>query len=152
VNDSFGHQAGDRLLLALTEAAAAVLRDGDVIGRLGGDEFAVALAETRLDQAVASAERIRRAVAELRIDEDGGTVGSSVSIGVASLHAVASFDELFAVADAALYRAKALGGDCVAAAPDGAALRAVVPRSVREERPAGVERARIPRASGDRLR
>ncbi len=113
VNDAWGHPAGDRLLKALTETALAVMRPGDVLGRLGGDEFAIALADSRIDQALVLAERARRAVDAMKIESAGGEIRFTVSIGVASRRGAHSLDSLFSEADAALYRAKASGGNRV---------------------------------------
>ncbi len=113
INDSWGHPTGDHLLQALAETTRSVLRPGDVIGRLGGDEFAIALADSRIDQALVLAEQIRRAVAAMRIERVGGEIGFTISVGVASLRETLSFDPLFGEADAALYRAKARGGNRV---------------------------------------
>ncbi len=113
VNDGWGHPTGDRLLRAITATMAMVLRPGDVLGRLGGDEFAVALADSRIDQALVLAERVRRAVAALRIESAGGEIRFTVSIGVASLREASSLDPLLSEADTALYRAKARGGNRV---------------------------------------
>jgi diguanylate cyclase (GGDEF)-like protein len=118
INDSWGHPAGDRLLKALTDATRRFLGAGEVMGRLGGDEFAVALCERRLDEAVVLAERVRRAVATMRVDGPGGGIGFTVSLGVASLRGAHSLDQLLGAADAALYRAKAAGGNCVAFTPE----------------------------------
>jgi diguanylate cyclase (GGDEF)-like protein len=120
VNDSFGHPAGDRLLKALAEVITCLIRKGDVVGRLGGDEFAVALAECRMDQAVVLAERVRRAVTMLEIDSE---IRFTVSVGVASQREADSLDPLFTEADAALYRAKARGGNRVEFTVDESAQR-----------------------------
>ncbi len=113
VNDGWGHLAGDRLLQALAAATESVVRPGDVVGRLGGDEFAVALADSRIDQALVLAERIRRAVAAMRIENEGEEIRFTVSVGVASMRETPTLDPLFGEADAALYRAKARGGNRV---------------------------------------
>jgi diguanylate cyclase (GGDEF)-like protein len=113
LNDSWGHPTGDRLLQALTEATTGALRPGDVLGRLGGDEFAVALADSRIDQALVLAERIRRAVAATKIESAAGEIRFTVSVGVASLRDQDSLGALFGEADAALYRAKERGGNRV---------------------------------------
>ena len=84
VNDGWGHPAGDKLLQALTETTLRVLRPGDVLGRLGGDEFAVALADSRIDQALVLAERVRRAAAAMKIESAYGEIRFTVSAGVAS--------------------------------------------------------------------
>jgi diguanylate cyclase (GGDEF)-like protein len=113
VNDGWGHPTGDRLLKALTDTMSEVIRAGDVLSRLGGDEFAVALAESRIEQALVLAERLRRAVAGLKIESGRGEVSFTVSIGVASLRGEQSLDTLMGEADAALYRAKSAGGNRV---------------------------------------
>jgi diguanylate cyclase (GGDEF)-like protein len=153
INDGYGHMAGDRLLRALTETATRALDVDAVFGRLGGDEFAVALADTRIDSAVAAAERIRAAVAATKIDEAGRAIGVTVSIGVTSQRIPLSLDELFAEADTALYRAKALGGDCVSASPDTSALRSLLSSRARDDRTsASSNNAAIPKAWKDMSR
>lgn len=124
VNDRDGHPAGDGLLRAVGHTLQAQIRQGvDCAARYGGEEFAVILPSTRselpdgdVDGAVATAERIRAAVAGLGTpvaDPDWG--GITVSIGVATLPVHAQdAEELVARADQALYSAKARGKDTVA--------------------------------------
>src|SRR5688572_16219167 len=59
VNDTFGHQAGDRVLTAFCTVATSTLRPGDLFGRLGGEEFAALLVDTSLDGGLVAAERVR---------------------------------------------------------------------------------------------
>lgn len=102
VNDVSGHLAGDRVLIEFVARTNALLRADDMLGRYGGEEFVVLLPETPLDVAQLVAERVRAAMA--------GQPGPTVSIGVTtSLGAGDSVDALLARADAAMYRAKALG-------------------------------------------
>jgi diguanylate cyclase (GGDEF)-like protein len=121
VNDRFGHPVGDELLRAVGRALRTQIRQGvDCAARYGGEEFAVILPATGsgsdgggADGAVATAERIRRAVAGLRAPvADPAWRGITVSIGVATLplHA-SSAEDLVAKADRALYAAKARGKD-----------------------------------------
>ena len=131
VNDTWGHQLGDAVLQAVARAMEQELRGGDIMARLGGEEFAVALANSRADQAAVLAERIRRAVAALDFRRDEKSVVLSVSIGVSSLRAAESLDGLFALADAALYRAKAAGRNRVELATS-ASLPAIAPTSANE--------------------
>jgi diguanylate cyclase (GGDEF)-like protein len=124
VNDRFGHPAGDRVLRAVGDVLREQVRKGvDIPARYGGEEFAVILPCTEstmddgaaLDGAVTSAERLRRAIAELRSPiGEAGSAGISVSIGVATLpaHAVDA-EGLVSKADQALYEAKRLGKDQV---------------------------------------
>ncbi len=122
-NDLYGHQAGDDCLrrvaaCALTEIGAA----DDVAGRYGGEEFILLLPRTPLEEARRVAERLRAAVAALRIAQAGGEDLGVVtaSFGVASADSSQrSFEDLTAEADAALYRAKRSGRNRVLAAAPG---------------------------------
>jgi diguanylate cyclase (GGDEF)-like protein len=106
VNDQFGHNAGDRLLVAVAGALRREIRATDFIARYGGDEFCVLLPETNLIGAQQMAERLLTALATR--DEDGNLC--SVSIGIAAVESqIATADDLFRVADLALYQAKRLG-------------------------------------------
>ena len=110
VNDTYGHDAGDRVLCALASLLEANARRLDIIGRLGGEEFAVASLETDADSAMALAERIRGAIAETAIDIGNAVLSITVSIGLTGLQpADASVDDLLKRADAALYGAKRAG-------------------------------------------
>ncbi len=114
VNDTYGHPAGDALIRAVCQACTAELRASDYFGRLGGEEFACVMPETEVDEALACAERMRRAVAAIRLETPAGTVQCTISIGVAALAPEhAGFDALLGAADAALYQAKSNGRDRV---------------------------------------
>ncbi len=106
VNDTFGHQSGDRLLLATARRLAAALRRTDVLGRLGGDEFGVILPDTGLEDACKVA---RHLLAALR-PGDGAepAVGASIGIVAFPLHGERAGD-LLARADMAMYAAKERG-------------------------------------------
>jgi diguanylate cyclase (GGDEF)-like protein len=111
INDSFGHQVGDRVLCAFCDTALGALRPHDLFGRLGGEEFACLLPDATVPQAMQAAERIR-AQFEGRPAEIGvrAASASTVSIGVASTADVGdSLTALLAAADRALYQAKAKG-------------------------------------------
>src|SRR5262245_41567371 len=110
VNDSYGHEAGNRLLRQLTRLVQAELRYTDVLARYGGDEFVVLLPETPPKGAEEVAERIRDAIASVALDLNGQQVGCTVSIGVASHPADGStLDAVVARADRAMYQAKQSG-------------------------------------------
>ncbi|HZI18449.1 MAG TPA: diguanylate cyclase [Pyrinomonadaceae bacterium] len=107
VNDAHGHPAGDRVIRFVASAITELSRDNDTAARLGGEEFALLLAGTDLPNARAAGERLRESVASEPLDEIG-TV--TISVGVAACPSSAVDErELFAVADAALYRAKRAG-------------------------------------------
>jgi diguanylate cyclase (GGDEF)-like protein len=105
-NDARGHAAGDDALKTVASALAHEIRTGDAVYRYGGEEFLVLLPEQSTESATQAAERLRAAVESLRIPHPAGGV-LTVSAGVAGLDdTVTSPDELFELADQALYRAK----------------------------------------------
>ena len=108
VNDTYGHEAGDRVLKRLGEILRSTLRDVDFAGRLGGEEFAVVLPQTSVLMAFEVAERICRTVEHAEIALARGLpLHISISIGVSSLHGPEmNLDTLLARADRALYEAK----------------------------------------------
>ncbi len=110
VNDSHGHDAGNRLLRQVANAVQAELRATDVPARYGGDEFIVLLPETPPKGALDVAERIRAAIGARPLALDGQQVASSVSIGIACYPEDGrTLDALAARADRALYQAKQEG-------------------------------------------
>lgn len=109
VNDTSGHAAGDRLLVAVARALEGSLRPGDGVFRLGGDEFAAMLRNANARQALEAAHRLHAAVR--------AEAGVTVSVGVAVSELGESDDALVHRADLALYTAKRAGRDCVRAAP-----------------------------------
>jgi diguanylate cyclase (GGDEF)-like protein len=122
VNDRFGHPAGDRVLRAVAESIASVVRGGDTaarlngsVARMGGEEFAVVLPGASEDEAAGIAARILDAIRAARVvTEQGEEVRVSASAGVAATDAGAlTADELYARADRAMYASKAAGRDCV---------------------------------------
>jgi diguanylate cyclase (GGDEF)-like protein len=112
INDEFGHLVGDDVLRAFAQRLREFLRSGDFCARYGGEEFIVVLPETSLAMAAEVAERIRKGVAELPL-LNKPKVQATVSIGVATMEQGQSIGELFAAADAAVYRAKNAGRDQV---------------------------------------
>ena len=116
VNDTFGHQAGDRVLSEFCRVAQPMLRPGDLFGRFGGEEFGCLIAAVSIGEALAVAERIRTAFAAAPLDLGSAQRRVTVSVGVAmSNEAGRGLHGLFAAADRALYRAKAKGRDRVEA-------------------------------------
>ncbi|GAB3439020.1 GGDEF domain-containing protein [Massilia solisilvae] len=117
INDNYGHDAGDRALVAFTLNAEKVLRGMDFLGRIGGDEFAVWMPETDLAAATVAAHRLRRRVAAL--GRTGALPGVTLSIGVSVLHDGDSLESVMKRADVALYEAKRNGRDQVVTEPEG---------------------------------
>jgi diguanylate cyclase (GGDEF)-like protein len=113
-NDTFGHVAGDAVLVELGDVLSGYCRRaGDVAARYGGEEFALLLPGTGPADAIAVGERLRRRVADLsiRVGEPVRLSCVTVSVGVAALHSVTPCPpaDLIRAADAALYRAKKAG-------------------------------------------
>jgi diguanylate cyclase (GGDEF)-like protein len=119
-NDAYGHQAGDRCLQSVAQAAlSAIRRPPDLLARYGGEELVALLPVTDLNGATFVAQNIRRAVADLHIEHADSPVAGevTVSIGVATMtpdRATAS-SALIAAADNALYAAKEGGRNRVCA-------------------------------------
>jgi diguanylate cyclase (GGDEF)-like protein/PAS domain S-box-containing protein len=110
INDNFGHQTGDRCLVELANMTTRVLRDIDIFGRLGGEEFAVVLPETTQGEAEFVAERLLKAINQIRVPTHKGVVTMTISIGISSLDANGGdLCSVMKAADAALYKAKASG-------------------------------------------
>ena len=114
VNDRHGHPEGDRTLRAVAQTIVNAVRDIDVVTRWGGEEFAVIIPGTDGDQAVVVAERIRSAIADLRLRTAGGeTFGITASCGVAWVAAhIHTPAQCVAAADRCLLDAKRAGRNC----------------------------------------
>jgi two-component system cell cycle response regulator len=118
VNDRFGHQAGDAVLCAIAQAGSRTLRGGDLFARYGGEELAVVARDAGAGEATTLAERLRAAIAELRVEVGNGAVGVTISIGLAVLaecDAADDGEDLVSRADARLYEAKRSGRNRVCA-------------------------------------
>jgi diguanylate cyclase (GGDEF)-like protein len=110
INDSLGHETGDRVLVAAAERFRNRLRGSDLVARLGGDEFAVLAADIDGAQAVRLGDALRAEFAE-PLDIDGLRIQLRVSVGVAASSERTPHPDLLRWADVALYRAKVDGRD-----------------------------------------
>jgi diguanylate cyclase (GGDEF)-like protein/PAS domain S-box-containing protein len=110
VNDSYGHAAGDRILVAVAGRLTGAVRAGDVVARQSGDEFAVLLPMIgSAAEAIATGERILRELRRpIALGDQAVVVGGSLGVALATEPGTA-FDDLIVQADAAMYAAKAAG-------------------------------------------
>ncbi len=114
INDTFGHPAGDTVLMRIADIVRASLRPTDLPSRMGGEEFALIFPETDLPGAIIAAERLRKAIASTAFDHEGASLPRlTVSLGLAALEPSMDSHRLLAQADEALYRAKRSGRDRV---------------------------------------
>ena len=113
INDTRGHQSGDAMLKGVGDIMRSAVRVFDVCARWGGDEFAVLMPNSDRASAIACAERIRLRTAQYLGDRDAGTVGVTISIGVAVGGAGDTAIDVISRADRALYGAKTNGKDTV---------------------------------------
>ena len=118
VNDTHGHQVGDEVLVEIARRLKAAVRGNDTVGRYGGEEFLITLTGCGLENAMTVAEKIRAIIADTPMSAATGPLPMTASFGVTStqLFQQSDADALLSAADAALYRAKALGRNQVAQA------------------------------------
>ena len=110
VNDTCGHQAGDRLLKQVTSVLQTRIRSSDTLARLGGDEFGVLLVDCSLDMAQRIAEGLRQAIREFRFVWQDRIMNVGVSIGLAGMNGDAeTLSTIMSAADVACYAAKESG-------------------------------------------
>lgn len=109
VNDSYGHEVGDEVLVSLSQVCRQVLRQVDLFGRVGGEEFMALLPETGLEGAAMVAERLRTALAAHAVSVSKPEVRVTISLGVAQLSPETHLSDLMRLADDAMYQAKQNG-------------------------------------------
>ncbi|MDQ0029954.1 sensor domain-containing protein [Arthrobacter bambusae] len=110
INDGIGHGAGDTILTILGERLGRAVRDGDTVGRFGGDEFVVVCANLLMRGARTLAERIRGCTKD-PFEVEGRRIYLNLSVGIAFARLDDTAESMLRGADAAMYRAKAAGGD-----------------------------------------
>lgn len=111
INDTYGHQAGDEVLVEVAGRCAKLLRKSDILGRFGGEEFIVLLPETDGKSAHETAEKLRRGIEAEPFETGAGTIDVTISVGVASFNAKeeGSIEAITKRVDEALYTAKECG-------------------------------------------
>lgn len=110
INDTYGHQAGDQVLMRLAEEVGRVIRRHEMLFRLGGDEFAILVPDSESFSLEELARRVVESVAQTRFSFGGRSIALTVSVGLACYPQHAdSVEALVAAADEAMYSAKAAG-------------------------------------------
>jgi|GEM_PF-2323404 len=110
INDSFGHQAGDFILVSVAQDISNLLRGSDIFARVGGEEFSILLNDTPISGARGTAEKIRVAIEKKRFLYDDTPINITMSIGIAELNQQnSSIEELYKESDNQLYKAKENG-------------------------------------------
>jgi diguanylate cyclase (GGDEF)-like protein len=116
INDTFGHQAGDAALKVVANILQDTLRDSDIVGRYGGEEFVAILTDANAAGLAVVGERLRRRIEQTEFVFEGNRSPVTASLGLVEGHVTGSEHEfgrqLFAAADAAMYRAKNSGRNC----------------------------------------
>ncbi|MBE0510233.1 MAG: GGDEF domain-containing protein [Chromatiales bacterium] len=109
INDTYGHQAGDKVLTVIAKLLVKQVRETDFVARFGGEEFVLIMPETGLDGALKVAEHLRQSVEQCEFHFRGKRVPITISSGISLFQQDDTPGQVFARADAALYKAKAAG-------------------------------------------
>ncbi|MFH2137253.1 MAG: diguanylate cyclase [Candidatus Omnitrophota bacterium] len=113
INDSYGHDDGDAVLIEVTKTMKDTLRAQDIIGRWGGEEFLILLPETDWDGGKLAIERLRKNIAGLSINMSCGLLKTTMTFGVAASNQAKDIDGVIKLADDALYEGKKGFKNCV---------------------------------------
>ena len=113
LNDTHGHQAGDRMLVECGRIFREAVRDIDTLARWGGEEFALLLPGTTLEQSKVEAERMRAGIEALVVIHQGAELRCTASVGLTEMLPADTLDQMIMRADQALYTSKMAGRNCV---------------------------------------
>ena len=109
VNDNFGHEAGDRALVAIAKFFQSSVRNQDTVARWGGEEFLFILPDTSAEQATKFAHKLHQMMQGFSIEHDGNNIEVSVSMGIDAVNSGTSLEQAISIADELLYKAKSSG-------------------------------------------
>jgi diguanylate cyclase (GGDEF)-like protein len=112
INDNFGHDHGDQVLITIARTLTGYLRKEDSCARWGGEEFLILIPETDPEEALEVAERLREVTANLALEADARVIRASISLGVSVYANDETLEECIKRADDALYQAKNSGRNC----------------------------------------
>ena len=111
-NDTYGHQAGDEVLVGVASALSKAMRDKDMVARYGGEEFAVIFPQTKIEDAMPAAERARKAIEESVFSFEGTDLRVTASVGLAQIRGNDTAEMTVKNSDAGLYVSKETGRNC----------------------------------------
>ena len=117
INDRFGHDVGDRVIMQIATALQDQKRASDMVARIGGEEFALLLPETELEGACAVAERLRQVISRQVLALPDANLAVTISVGVCQAQTDGTLKQLLKQADVALYAAKRDGRNRVRTYP-----------------------------------
>ncbi len=130
INDTYGHQAGDHILVEVSKILLSNVRTNDVLARIGGEEFTIALPYSNRLASIVMAERLRSAISVAKFEYGGKRITVTISLGVASLDKddgdMENVEALLAIADKRLYTAKRKGRNRLCASDDRRNLDEIV--------------------------
>jgi diguanylate cyclase (GGDEF)-like protein len=109
INDTYGHETGDKLLIEIAQTLESEVRDYDLCGRWGGEEFLIIMPELQQQEAIVVVERVRNAICNLRVRNGDTLIEVSASFGIAERRIGESLSETINRADTALFAAKRAG-------------------------------------------
>lgn len=107
VNDRYGHDFGDQLLLGVAKSLQSCVRRSDVAARIGGDEFGLLLENIKQDELATKAQKITKIIAKRPVEHQGQILEVSVSVGYAVIEGSVSAAEILRRADQSMYQSKA---------------------------------------------
>ncbi len=113
INDTYGHKAGDRALIAIVKTIEHYMRETDFVGRIGGEEFAIIFTHSRLGEGQIAAEKLRTKIERCEFEFQGNPVPITVSGGITEVREGDIVDDIYDRADKALYAAKGQGRNCI---------------------------------------
>lgn len=113
VNDSYGHDAGDTVIIAVAKLMKNSLRKQDIIGRWGGEEFMIVLPETDIDDGKAVLEKLRKNIESNPTIVNDASINITITLGVSTSNHADTIDEIIKLADNALYEGKRGTKNCI---------------------------------------
>lgn len=112
-NDKYGHSIGDKVLVLFANSIKNNITEKTILGRIGGEEFALIIKNTKLEDAIKKAEKLKQKIEEIELEVDGKILNITASFGVSDNQNCANIDEMLQRADNLLYTAKESGRNLV---------------------------------------